>query len=123
MQKNQDMAKIQSPKSAISGTKREGSVTLGCEYYICEEAQVFISEYQNYVDDYTLFIIKDSFRGFSNEMQKKMVEVLHYAFDDFDLENAVMVFPCTGVQHVDLLLSEIIYKINLSICKNKDYEL
>ncbi len=116
------MTEKKSPKSATSGTKREGSVTLGSEYYICEEAQVFISEYQNYVDDYTLFIIKDSFRGFSNEMQMKMVEILHYVFDDFDLENAVLVFPSTGVQHVDLLLSEIIYKINLSICKNKDYE-
>jgi hypothetical protein len=116
------MTETKSQKSATGGTKREGSVTLGSEYYICEEAQVFISEYQNYVDNYTLYIIKDSFRGFSNEMQKKMVEVLHYVFDDFDLENAVMVFPCTGVQHVDLLLSEIIYKINVSIDKFAYYE-
>lgn len=116
------MTEMKSQKSATSGTKREGSVTLGCEYSICEEAQDFISEYQNYVDNYTLFIIKDSFRGFSNEMQKKMVEVLHYVFDDFDLENAVMVFPSTGVQHVDLLLSEIIYKINVSMDKFAYYE-
>jgi hypothetical protein len=116
------MTETKSQKSATSGTKREGSVTLGYEYSICEEAQDFISEYQNYVDNYTLFIIKDSFRGFSNEMQKKMVEVLHYVFDDFDLENAVMVFPCTGIQHVDLLLSEIIYKINVSMDKFAYYE-
>lgn len=50
------MAKIQSPKSATGGTKREGSVTLGSEYSICEEAQDFISEYQNYVDNYRFFI-------------------------------------------------------------------
>jgi hypothetical protein len=38
------MTETKSQKSATGGTKREGSVTLGSEYYICEEAQVFISE-------------------------------------------------------------------------------
>lgn len=116
------MANIKHPQSATNGTKAEGSVGLGNEYPICMEAQEFIDEFYNYVDNYTLFIIKDSFRGFTEDIQKHMVQILQYAFNVVDIENAVLVFPSIGIQHVDLLLSDLIYKINVSMDKFAYYE-
>ena len=105
----------QQQKPAANGTKCKGSVTLGSENPICKEAQEFIDEFYNYVDNYTLFIIKDSFCGFNDPTQQKMVQILRYVFNGMDIENAVLVFPSTGIQHVDILLSELIYKINISM--------
>lgn len=109
-------------KSAACGAKTEGSVGLGNELPICMEAQEFINEFGNYVDNYTLFIIKDSFCGFTEDLQKHMVQILQYVFNVIDIENAVLVFPSTGIQHVDLLLSDLIYKINVSMVKFAYYE-
>lgn len=110
-------------RKSTQGTKAEGSVGLGNENSICMEAQEFISEFGNYVDNYTLFFIKDSFRGFTEDIQKHMVQILQYVFNVVDIENAVLVFPSTGIQHVDLLLSDLIYKINVSMNKFAYYDL
>ena len=117
-----NMATKKQQKSAASGTKTEQHVGLGSENSICVEAQDFISEFGNYVDNYTLFIMKDSFRGFTEDIQKHMVQILQYVFNVVDIENAVLVFPSTGIQHVDLLLSDLIYKINVSMDKFAYYE-
>ena len=117
--KKENLTKSQSQQI---GTKAEGSVGLGNENSICMEAQEFISEYYNYVDNYTLFIMRDSFRGFTEDIQKHMVQILQYVFNVVDIENAVLVFPSTGIQHVDLLLSDLIYKINVSMDKFAYYE-
>lgn len=109
-------------KSAAGGTKIEGTVGLGNEHPICIEAQEFISEFSNYVDNYTLYIIKDSFRGFTEPIQKHMVQILQYVFNNVDIEKAVLIFPSTGIQHIDLLLSDLIYKINISMVKFAYYE-
>lgn len=116
------MAIITPQKNAASVTKAEDSVGLGKEYPICMEAQEFISEFSNYIDNYTLFILKDSFRGFTEDIQRHMVQILQFAFNVVDIENAVLVFPCTGIQHIDLLLSDLIYKINVSMDKFAYYE-
>lgn len=116
------MTKFNDSKSAKNGTKRNGSVTPGSENPICKEAQEFIDEFKNYVDNYTLFIIKDSFCGFNEPTQQKMVQILQYVFNGMDIENAVLVFPSTGIQHLDILLSELIYKINISMDNFAYYE-
>ena len=109
-------------KCTAQAAKRKDSVTVGSENPICKEAQEFIDEFKNYVDNYTLFIIKDSFCGFNEPTQQKMVQILQYVFNGMDIENAVLVFPSTGIQHLDILLSELIYKINISMDNFAYYE-
>jgi hypothetical protein len=116
------MIQKQQTKCTAQAAKRKGSVTLGSENPICKEAQEFIDEFKNYVDNYTLFIIKDSFCGFNEPTQQKMVQILQYVFNGMDIENAVLVFPSTGIQHLDILLSELIYKINISMDNFAYYE-
>lgn len=106
---------IKNCKKTTQSPKREGSVTLRSENPICKDAQAFIDEFYNYVDNYTLFFIKDSFCGFNEPTQQKMVRILRYVINCIDAENAIVVFPSTGIQHVDILLSELVYKINISI--------
>lgn len=116
------MATNKHHKSVASGTKCKDSVAFGNENSICVEAQKFIDEFRNYVDNYTLFIIKDSFRGFTEDIQRHMVQILQFVFNVVDIDNAVLVFPSTGIQHVDLLLSDLIYKINVSMDNFEYYE-
>lgn len=115
IQKN--MANKNHQKSAVSGTKAEGSVRLGSEfltredinarYPICKKAQDVINALKLGSDKSSLFHLTNCFRGFSKEMQEEMANFLigemHYRITGNDKPEM------TGLFHVDRLLIEILY--------------
>ena len=111
------MATKKNQKSAVRGTKAEGSVCLGSEflkrddinarYPICKMAQDVINALKLGGDKSSVFHLTNCFRGFSKEMQEEMANFLigemHYRITGKDKPEM------TGLFHVDRLLIEILY--------------
>lgn len=115
-----DFSQAQPAKDNAAGkrNKRQDSLRLGNEYPLYEDAQKFIDALTPGIDKSSLHFLTNSFRGFSQKMQRKMVECL---LDEYcgriDGETS-MTF--TGIWHVDRLLMEIVYKLDHDT-KNIDY--
>ena len=107
-------------KSGAHGTKVEGSVGLGLEfltreeindrYPVCDFAQTVINALKPGIDKASLYYLTDCFRGFSEEMQIAMASYIlgemHYRITGEEEPEM------TGVYHVDLLLLQMIYRID-----------
>lgn len=105
-------------KSAVRGTKAEGSVRLGSREYltrseiekrypVCEEAMELVGVLKLCLDKSSVHILTESLRGFSSEVQ---VEMMHYLINEYSArirgeENNYRV----GLHHVDRLLHELLY--------------
>ena len=115
-------------KSATNGTKAQGSVGLGSEfltreeindrYPVCEFAQKVINALKPGIDKASLYYLTECFRGFSDEMQIAMASYIlgemHYRITGEEEPEM------TGVFHVDLLLLQMIYRIDHDT-QNIDY--
>ena len=122
------MANKKFQKSAASGTNAKGSVGLGSEfltreeindrYPVCEFAQKVINALKPGIDKASLFHLTDCFRGFSEEMQIAMASyiICEMYYRITGEEKPEM----TGIFHVDLLLLQMMYKIDHDT-KNLDY--
>ena len=123
--KNENLTKSQ---SQLKGAKTEGSVGLGSEfltrveindrYPVCDFAQTVINALKPGIDKASLYYLTDCFRGFSEEMQIAMASYIigemHYRITGEEEPEM------TGIFHVDLLLAQIMYRIDHDT-KNLDY--
>jgi hypothetical protein len=94
------------------GSKKAGSFQFNnaCEYPIFEDAQKLINVLKNGCDESSLYYLRNCFRGFSRKMQRRMVESL---LDEYGGRiDGKTRFSSTGVDHVDLLLLNVIDKID-----------
>ena len=98
--------------------KREESVTLGSEplfpndpYELSMSAHEFIWDHDRWVNDETLHFLRNAFKGFRDEVQDKMVGCLRSYFEDCGPEGPSYL-PLLGIEHIDMLLQQIVYKIN-----------
>ena len=115
------MKKFNSSKSATRGTKSEKHVRLGsaetlsqeeinARYPICKEAQRLIDSLRAGIDKSSVYYLTDCFRGFSSEMQREMV-VFFLDVLTGRMEGKTWL-SFTGVKHVDLLLLDVLDKID-----------
>ncbi len=116
--KNKKMANNRHPKNAASGTKAEGSVGLGNENMLLSDpfelslrAHQFIWGKERWVNDETLRFIRNAFMGFRDEVQDMMVDCLDKYYEEGGPDGEAYL-PCLGVEHIDLLLNQMVYKIN-----------
>ena len=122
------MATKRHQKFAARGAKAKGSVGLGSEfltreeindrYPVCEFAQKVINALKPGIDKASLYYLTECFRGFSDEMQIAMASYIlgemHYRITGEEEPEM------TGVFHVDLLLLQMIYRIDHDT-QNIDY--
>ena len=122
------MVKTKQSKSATCGTKAKGSVGLGSEfltreqindrYPVCEFAQKVINALKPGIDKASYYYLINCFRGFSENMQIAMAS---FIIGEMNYRLTGEEGPeMTGVFHVDLLLMEMIYRIDHDT-KNLDY--
>lgn len=112
------MATKKHQNSAASGTKTEQHVGLGMEdlfpinhFELSARAYEFIWGKERYINDETLRFVRDAFKGFRDEVQDLMVECLDDYYEKYGPEGETYL-PCIGVEHIDLLLNQIAYKID-----------
>ena len=105
-------------KSPASGTKTEGSVGLGSEnsilfgsFELSTGAYKFIWNMERSINDETLRFVRDAFMGFRDEVQDMMVDCLDKYYEEGGPDGETYL-PCLGVEHIDLLLNQIVYKVN-----------
>lgn len=115
-------------KSVKNGTKAKDSVGLGSEYLtreeindrypVCEFAQKVINALKPGIDKASYYYLINCFRGFSENMQIAMAS---FIIGEMNYRLTGEEGPeMTGVFHVDLLLMEMIYRIDHDT-KNLDY--
>ena len=112
------MVKNKFKKSATGGTKPEGSVGLDLEalfkkdpFELSVKVYEFIWEHDRFVNDETLRFVRDAFKGFTSEVQGMMVDCLREYFAGVGYEGD-QYLPLLGVEHIDLLMNQIAYKID-----------
>ena len=115
-------------KSVKNGTKAKDSVGLGSDYLtreeindrypVCEFAQKVINALKPGIDKASYYYLNNCFRGFSENMQIAMAS---FIIGEMNYRLTGEEGPeMTGVFHVDLLLMEMIYRIDHDT-KNLDY--
>ena len=112
--------------SAASGTKAEQHVGPGDEnrdisgmedlfkrdpYALSSLALEFIWEHDRFMNDETLRFVRHAFIGFRDEVQDQMVDCLRVYYS-CNTAGDQMSLPPLGVEHIDLLMNEIVYKID-----------
>lgn len=113
-------SKVTSPQMRPdSSTKKlEDSVTPGSEpflipvnpYDLSMGADTFIWKQESWINDETLHFLRNAFKGFRDEVQDKMAECLRSYFEDCGPEGDSYL-PLLGIEHIDMLLHLIVYKI------------
>lgn len=105
-------------QSQQSGTKTKGSVGLGNEnlflsdpFELSLRAHQFIWGKERWVNDETLRFIRNAFMGFRDEVQDMMADSLDKYYEEGGPDGEAYL-PCLGVEHIDLLLNQMVYKIN-----------
>ena len=109
-----------SKKSHNKGAKTEKHVGswFNGEYPICKDALMLINVLRKGVDESSLYYVKDAFRGFSFKMQSQMAFIIAKSLAlRLDGINEV---GMTGVYHVDMLIREIMHKMDHDT-KNLEY--
>lgn len=111
------MANAKKTKSTSCGTKCKDSVTLGSDplfpvdpYELSLCTYLFIWDREGSINDETLRFLKNAFKGFKDKVQEEMVKCLRSYFEDLGPEGE-QYLPQLGVEHIDLLLQQIVYKI------------
>ena len=111
------MAKKKQTKCTAQDPKREESVTLGSEplfpndsFELSTGAYSFIWEHERWINDETLYFLSNAFKGFRDEVQDEMVKCLRSYFEDCGPEGPSYL-PLLGIEHIDMLLHQIVYKI------------
>ena len=105
-------------KTDSSTKKLEDSVTPDNEpffipkdpYELSMGANTFIWKQEKWVNDETLHFLANAFKGFRDEVQDKMVKCLRSYFEDHGPEGETYL-PLLGVEHIDMLMQLIVYKI------------
>ena len=117
------MANKKQQKSAASGSKTEQHVGLGIEalftpselegnpFELSVGAHEFIWNTERYINDETLRFVRNAFKGFRDEVQDMMADSLRRYYEEVGPEGE-QYLPLLGVEHIDLLLNEIVYKID-----------
>jgi hypothetical protein len=107
-----------SKKVLKKGTKADGSALGSKEYPLCKDALMLINVLRKGVDESSLYYVKDAFRGFSFKMQSQMAFIIAKSLAlRLDGINEV---GMTGVYHVDMLIREIMHKMDHDT-KNLEY--
>ena len=111
------MADKKQSKCTAQDPKREESVTLGSEplfpndsFELSTGAYSFIWEHERRINDETLHFLSNAFKGFRDEVQDEMVECLRAYFEECGSEGNYYL-PLFGIEHIDMLLHQIVYKI------------
>ncbi len=112
------MANNKHKNLAESGTKTEQHVGLENEnmfpsdpFDLSLRAYQFVWGKERYINDETLRFVRSAFMGFRDEVQDMMVECLDRYYVECSPEGETYL-PLLGVEHIDLLMNQIVYKID-----------